>query len=221
MALEAQRVHVAHVQQARVGRTVRRVAADTTFRLDHRMLIGERAGRLAVAFRADRILVGGRAKILAVKRAVRIVAVAARDQAFLDAVMEGLRKRGLDVGVARKAKLRLLGLEQMLRRLGGVHAVATGAADALPCMLRAREVGVRPAVAAQAGRVDLRGRHFGEAANLRNRWRRCPARQSRRAALPPSLWPKPRTAAPGLRPAPSGFPRSRSGAEDMPCWLLN
>lgn len=168
MALQAERVHIADVQQARVGRAVRRVAAHAAFRLHDRVLIGKRAGRLAVALRANGILVGGRTKILAVKRAVRIVAVAAGDEAFLDAVMKGLRKRGLNVGVALEAKLRLLGFEQMLRRFGGMDAVAAGAADALLCVLRAREVGVRPAVAAQAGLVDLRGRHFGEAANLRD-----------------------------------------------------
>jgi len=50
--------------------------------------------RLRVALGADRILIGGRLHVVRVEGAVRVVAVAALDQAFVHPVMERHGKRG-------------------------------------------------------------------------------------------------------------------------------
>ena len=130
MALVAQLIDVGHIQQAGVLRTVRSVATQASFRLNSGMLKHEGATVLHVALGADGILVGGGPDIVVAKRPVNVVAVAAFDQAFVHLVMEGHVERGLHVGVALIAKLRLRGLQQLVLGIARMNAVATGAAHA-------------------------------------------------------------------------------------------
>lgn len=57
VALQTERINIADIQQARVGRAVWRVAGHASFGLDHRMLKDERTRGLSVALRADRVLI--------------------------------------------------------------------------------------------------------------------------------------------------------------------
>ena len=111
MALQAQRVQIADVQQARVGRSVRRVARGAALGFDHGMLKDKWTGGLGMAFRADRVLISRRLQLLGFEGAMRIVTIAAGQQPFIDFVMERLRERRFHVGVAGVAKLRLRDFE--------------------------------------------------------------------------------------------------------------
>ena len=132
VALQAKRVHVAHVQQARIRGAVRRVATDAAFCLEHWMLINERSSRLHVALGANGILVSGGPELNALERTMGIMAVGALHQTFRDLVMEGLGESHLYVGMAVFAELRLRNFEQVSLTLELVNAVATDAAYAGP-----------------------------------------------------------------------------------------
>src|SRR6266702_2539498 len=103
MALQAKSVDVAHIQQTRIRRAVRRVARDASLSLDYRMLIREGSRILRVALGADRVLVSGGLQVLVLERAVRVVAIAAFDQTLIHSVVERLRERRLHIRVARVA----------------------------------------------------------------------------------------------------------------------
>ena len=64
-----------------------------------------------------------------------IVAVAARQQAFIHLVMEGLGKIRFDIEMAGIAELRLDQLEQLYLHLGGMDRVAVHASDIVLEML--------------------------------------------------------------------------------------
>ncbi len=128
MALQAERIDVADIQQARIRRAVRRVACGAAFGFDYRMLKDERTGGLCVALGAYGILIGRRPCHLVLECTVGVMAVAALHQSFIHFVMEGLRKCGLHVCVAGIAELWLGYLEQARFILKAMHTVATGAA---------------------------------------------------------------------------------------------
>ena len=94
------------------------------------------------------------------------MAVAALDQALVHAVVEGHIEGRLHVGVALEAERGLRGLEQVLRSLAGVDAMATDAAYPRLGVGRAQEVGMRTRVAVQALRVHLFGRGLGRIEDL-------------------------------------------------------
>ncbi len=124
MALIAERVDAGHVQQARILRAVRSVAAYTTLRFDGGMLEDERPARLRVAFGTNGVLVCGGAQIRFAHGAVRIMTIAALHQAFVDLVMEGHVEEWLYVRVALEAELWLIDLEQLVTVVrAGVHAM--------------------------------------------------------------------------------------------------
>ena len=58
VALGAEHVDRRYIQQARVLRTVRRVAGEATLTLHRGMLVDKRSTLLHVAFGADRVLIG-------------------------------------------------------------------------------------------------------------------------------------------------------------------
>ena len=154
MALVAQRVDGRHVQQAGVLGTVRSVASQTSLGLDRDVFKDERPARLAVALGADRVLVGRGLQVVGQEGAVHVVAIAARDQAFVHLVMERHIERGLRVGVALKAKRRLCRLQQLFF-FAVMDAVAAGTADVCLGVGRAVKVRVRPCVTGQALGVNL------------------------------------------------------------------
>src|SRR6266702_224763 len=166
MTLQAKSVDVAHIQQTRIRRAVRRVARDASLGLDYRMLVCERPRVLRVALGADRVLIGRRPQVLVLERAMGVVAIAAFDQTFIHSVVEGLRERRLHVRMARIAELRLRNLQQARLRLRLVYAVATDAAHAGFAVGRALKVRMRPRVAAQASLVHLLRRLLADPSDL-------------------------------------------------------
>jgi hypothetical protein len=166
MALVAQLIDIGHVQQSSVLRSMRCVAGEASFCPYGGVLVDEGSTRLCMALGADRILIRGQLDIVVLERAVRIMAVAALDYAFIHLVMEGHVKRRLDVCVASKAKGRLGGLQQSGFGSRGVDAVATQATYVCLGVRRAEEVGVGVGMATQAGCIHLLGGHFVESRDL-------------------------------------------------------
>ena len=160
MALEAQSVQIANIQQARVGGSVRRVARDTALGFDHGMLKDKWTCGLGVALGANRVLIGRRLQLLRFEGAMRIVAIATGQQPLVDFVMERLRERRFHVCVAGVAELRLRDFEQVGFALEGMRAVTVDAANLGVAMRGALEVGMRSYVAGQAARVHFRRGSF-------------------------------------------------------------
>ena len=133
------------------------MTGDAAFGLKRRMFIYEWAGRFCVTLRADGILVRARLEQLVLKCAMRIVAIAALHQSFIDLVMEGLSKCGLGFGVAAVTQLGIVKLEQVLFPLGSVNAMAADATDVGCPVRRALEIRMSTGMTTQAGVVD----HFG------------------------------------------------------------
>jgi hypothetical protein len=158
VALVAERVDGRHVQQAGVLGTVRSVASHTPLGLDGDVFIDERPARLGVALGADQVLVGRGLQVVSSEGAVHVVAIAARDQAFVHLVVERHIERRLSVGVALEAELRLRSLQQIFFFLALVNAVAADTADVRLGVGRAVKVRVRSRVTGQALSVNLFGR---------------------------------------------------------------
>ncbi len=158
MALVAERVDGRHVQQAGVLGAVRSVASQTPLGLDRDVFEDERPARFGVAFGADRVLVGRGLHVVGQEGAVHIVAIAARDQAFVHLVVERHIERRLRVSVALEAERRLRSLQQCFFFFALVNAVAANAADVRPGVGRAVKVRVRCRVTGQALGVHLFGR---------------------------------------------------------------
>ncbi len=128
MALQAECINVADIQQTRVRRAVWRVAGGATFGLDDRVFKDKRTSCFRMALHADSVLIGRRFDQLALKCSVRIMAIAAFHQPFIHLMVKWLRKCGLHIGVAGVAELWLLNFEQARFILEAMHTVATGAA---------------------------------------------------------------------------------------------
>jgi hypothetical protein len=158
VALVAKRRDRRHVQQAGVLGTVRSVASQTPLGLDRDVFIDERPARLGVALGADRVLVGRGLQVVRSEGAVHVVAIAARDQAFIHLVVERHIERRLNVGVALEAQRRLRSLQQRFFFLALMNAVAADTADVRPGVGRAVKVRVRSRVTGQALGVHLFGR---------------------------------------------------------------
>ena len=88
---------------------------------------------------------------------MHVVAIAARDQAFVHLVVERHIERRLSVGVALEAERRLRSLQQLFF-LALMNAVAAGTADVRLGVGRAVKVRVRSRVTGQALGVNLFGR---------------------------------------------------------------
>lgn len=190
MALQAQCIYVAHIQQARVRRAVRRMARGATLSLDHRMFVDERAGVFGMAPGAGCVLVGGNPQLVLLERAMGIVAIRAAHQAFFYLVMKRLCESRFDIAMAGEAKGWLRKLEQIRRslrivdiipanepcgllrgalaqrRFKGMNAVAAGAGNTRFSVRRTLIVWVRCSVAAEARGIDLFFRRLGEAKDL-------------------------------------------------------
>ena len=69
---------------------MRRMAGDAAFSLDWRMFPGEWTSLVCVAVKADLVLCGGGTQLMPHKTTVLVVAIAAGDQAFIHAMVEGL-----------------------------------------------------------------------------------------------------------------------------------
>ena len=79
VALQAEAVHVVARQQARIRRSVRKMAHGTALSLDGRMLVNPWPDRIDVTLGADRVLRRTLLQHLRLESAMRVVAVTALD----------------------------------------------------------------------------------------------------------------------------------------------
>jgi hypothetical protein len=93
------------------------------------MFKDERPGFFRMAAEASGILRCCRPGLLAVEPTMRVVAITAGDQLFLDPMPEWLQEVGLGLGVTRVAKLWLLHLEQGVFDCRLVRRMAVNASD--------------------------------------------------------------------------------------------
>jgi hypothetical protein len=107
MALQAQQVYVAHLQHVRIRAPMRHVAGLASIHLHYFMLEYKRSLLVGVAFEADRILRRRVPYLLGFHRPVHVVAVAADQQAFVDAMVKGHFELRLLLQVAPVAEFRL------------------------------------------------------------------------------------------------------------------
>ena len=126
MTRQAQMIHLAELQHARVSRSMRYVTGHAPVRLHRRMF--ERKWPLLVCVTLDAC--GVRAdcepRLLQLETAVRIVAIAAFHRAFQHFVMEWQIKLVFRFAVTTQAKLRFAVPEQFQIRETGLLCVGTG-----------------------------------------------------------------------------------------------
>jgi hypothetical protein len=129
MTLQTEHVHRHNFEQPRIGRTVRCVATAAALSLHRHVFIDERSLLVDMALVADRIATRQRPRLPQNPCPMRIVAVIALHQAFVDAVMIGLGKVRLGSGMASVAQLRLILDQQVLFFLRMMRRVAIKAAN--------------------------------------------------------------------------------------------
>lgn len=129
VALLAQGIDRWHVQQSGILRTVRSVASNAPFSLDHRVLVNEWPTHICMALDADDILIGGRSELVGLERTVHVMAVGALDCALKHRMMERHIECALHVGVAGEAERRLRQFQQGAFALRSVNAMAADAAQ--------------------------------------------------------------------------------------------
>ena len=119
MALQAEDVEVAGLEQMWIGGAMRRMARLAALWLVRLMFENEGALLVGVAREADSIPRSRRPKLLPDESAMGVMAIRAFDQPFLDSVVEGHVELRLHLQVAGVAELRLCFDEHELLR-GGV-----------------------------------------------------------------------------------------------------
>ena len=140
MARQAKQVYVAGLEKVWVWRPVRRVARLAPLNLNGFMLEHERPTLLRVTLEAGGVIGGRSSHLLGRNCAVRIVAVATRDQAFIYAVVKRHCKLRLLLQVAGVAEGRLRLNQQKLGFLGVVRGMAIQAAHIIVAVDGSREI---------------------------------------------------------------------------------
>ena len=128
MALQTQEVDLAYAKKTWIVRSVRRVAAGASFGLHWYVFIYKGSLLFGMAFQADLIATGKGSDLPQGGRAVNIVAVAAMDEAFIDAVVISLREIRLSRGVTSVAEIGLCPDQQVFRPLRVMWRMAIDAA---------------------------------------------------------------------------------------------
>ena len=129
---------------------MRYVARQAALSLNRRMFVNEGTGCFRVALHANCIAGHTAMQALVFKRAMRIMTITAAYQAFVDSVMEGLRKSWLDIAMAGIAKLWLLNFEKAGFAVKFVNAMTTCAAYPCFAMCSPLEIRMSCGVALQA-----------------------------------------------------------------------
>ena len=129
MALQAKHVHVAELEQVRVGRAMGDMAGRAAFGLDGFVLENERTVFVDVALVANGVLSGGCAHLLGRYRAVRVMAIATLHESLVDAMVERHGELRLLLQMAGVAELGLGLDEQELGGLRVMRRMARRAAD--------------------------------------------------------------------------------------------
>src|SRR5262249_46121933 len=104
---------------------MRHMARQATLSLNRWMFVNEGTGCCRAAIHANRTACHTAMQALVSKRAVRIMTITAACQAFVDSVMEGLRKGWLDIAMAGIAKLWLFNFEKTGFAVKFVNAMTT------------------------------------------------------------------------------------------------
>lgn len=120
---QAKLIDRAEPQQSWIGRAMRRVTSRTTFGLQRRMFVSERALLVRMTLDTGSVRANGKPCLLKLKTAMRIVAIAALHGSFEDLVMERLAEIRLYFAVATHAKLRFTDLQHMKRCEAGLLRV--------------------------------------------------------------------------------------------------
>src|ERR1700690_1531557 len=107
VALQAEHVHQAHLEEPRIGGTVGRVATAAALGFDRHMLVDERPLLVDMALVANRISAGQGTQLPNRRRAMWVMAVVALHQTLVDAVVIRFGKIRLGRGVASITQLRL------------------------------------------------------------------------------------------------------------------
>src|SRR5271157_1975657 len=107
VAFQAKKVDLAALQQPGICRTMRRVAGHASLGLHRRMFERKRPGLVRVTVVANHVLCRGRAQLPVQESSVRIVAIAAGDQAFVHAMVKRPGKLWLHFQMTAVAKLGL------------------------------------------------------------------------------------------------------------------
>ena len=115
VALQAEHVHIAHLQHVRVRSPVRRVASLAPLDLHRLVFEYERPLLVCVALEADKILSRRRPQLMRSLRPVRVMAVRALHQPFIYAMVERHVELRLLSQVARVAESGLRARQQMFR----------------------------------------------------------------------------------------------------------
>ena len=87
---------------------MRSMAGYATFRLNHRVFVYKRSGFVRMTLEADGVLRGGGAQLARQESTVRVMAIAALHEPFVNTMMKGARELLLCFEMAAVAKLRLL-----------------------------------------------------------------------------------------------------------------
>lgn len=93
---------------------MRGMAGHATFRLHHGMLVYKRSGFVRMTLEADGVLRGSGAQLARQKSTMRVMAIAALHEPFVDTMMKGARELLFCFEMAAVAKLWLLLFHQEL-----------------------------------------------------------------------------------------------------------
>lgn len=107
MALQAEHIEVAGLEQVRIRRSMWRMARFAAFCLDRLMFENEGPLLVGVAGKADRIPRRRGPKLLPDETSMRVMAIRALHQSFLDPVVEGHVELRLHLQMAGVAEFRL------------------------------------------------------------------------------------------------------------------
>ena len=105
---------------------MRRVARRAAFGFYRRMFKGERSLLVGVTLNAGRVPTSCQSGLLELKTAMRIMTITAAHGAFQNLMMEGRRKRRLDLAMATNAKLRVIHLQQFDGGEAGLFGIGGG-----------------------------------------------------------------------------------------------
>ena len=120
VALQAQQVHLAYLEQARIGRSVRHMTGGATLGFHRQVLIDKGTPLVGVALEADLVQVGTGSELMELFRAMGIVTIAADEKPLVDAMPERTAELCLLHGVAAVAQRGLAVLQEAANDLGVV-----------------------------------------------------------------------------------------------------
>ena len=129
VALQTEHIDQADFEQPGIGRAVRRMATTASFGLYRHMLVYKRPLLVDMALVANEIPARQRADLTNEPGAMRVVAIVALNQTFIDTMVKRFREICLGGDVAPVAQLGLALHQQVLAFFGVVGRVAIKAAN--------------------------------------------------------------------------------------------